>query len=131
MWTSDRSRKRLVGESAADLGLVTLAEEQAGIYMEGERRWAQVYSPGGYHWRPALGEKVLVLKAGGEGENLCVIGRKQPEGLKPGEVLVQSGSGKAALRLLDREVDLEGDVTVNGVDLQTLIAGIVRSIVGV
>lgn len=131
MWTSDRGRKRPVEEPAADVGTVTLAEEQAGVYLEGERRWTQVYSPGGYGWRPALGEQVLVLKAGGERESPCIVGRKQPEGLKPGEVVVESGSGKAAVRLLGSEVGLEGNVTVNGVALQTLIENIVRTIVGV
>jgi hypothetical protein len=128
MWTSDRSKKRAAEEAAADLGVVTLAEEQAGVYLDGERRWNQVYSPGGYSWRPALGEQVLVLKAGGEGEVSCVVGRKQPEGLKPGEVVMESGTGKAALRLLGGEAALEGNVTVNGVPLKTLIENISRSV---
>lgn len=56
MWTSERSRKRPVEEAAADTGAVTLGESPAGVYLEGERRGAQVYSPGGYRWRPAQGD---------------------------------------------------------------------------
>lgn len=132
MWTSDRGRKRPVEEPAAELGTVTLEEEQAGVYLEGERRWTQVYSPGGYCWRPALGDQVLVLKAGGERESPCIIGRKQEGELQPGEVALTERGGKAAVRLRrDGELALEGNVTVNGVGLNTLIENIVWSIIGV
>ncbi len=128
MWTSDRGRRRPVEECAADLGEVTLAEEPGGVYMEGERRWPQVYSPGGYHWRPGVGDQVLVLKAGTEREQPCIVGLRQDEDeeMEPGEVAVSSGEGRSAVRLrLGGELALEGDVTVNGVSLITLIENIV------
>ena len=132
MGTSVRGRGRRVEETAAELGSVTLEEEQAGVYLEGERRWTQVYSPGGYCWRPALGDQVLVLKAGGERESPCIIGRKQAGELQPGEVALTERGGKAAVRLRrDGELALEGDGTVNGVGLNTLIENIVWSIIGV
>lgn len=128
MWTSNRGRKRPVEESAADLGAVTLGEEPAGVYLEGERRWTEVYSPGGYSWRPALGDQVLVLKAGGERESPCIVGQKQKEGLAPGEVAITSGQGKSAVRLHDDgELALKGNVTVNGVALRVMIENVVRA----
>ncbi len=131
MWTSDRGRKRPVEEAAADLGQVTLSEEQMGVYLEGERRWTQVYSPGGYHWRPALEEQVLVLKAGSEREEPCILGVEQKEKLEPGEVSISSSEDRAQLRLTNRgELALEGDVTVNGKALRKLIEEIVSEIVG-
>ena len=130
MWTSDRGRKRAVEECGADVGEVTL-EEPLGVYLEGERRWAGVYSPGGYRWRPAQGEQVLVLKAGAEREQLCIAGRQQEGDLEPGEVELSSGSGKSMIRLReDGELALDGWVTVNGVRLEDLIASIAKQFAG-
>ena len=73
-----------------------------------------------------------MLKAGGERESPCIIGRKQEGELQPGEVALTERGGKAAVRLRrDGELALEGDVTVNGVGLNTLIENIVWSIIGV
>ena len=85
-----------------------------GVWMEGERRGAAVYAPGGYHWVPARGERVLVLKAGESGEEPCVMGRVPEErGLRPGEVLISTG--KAEIRLgLDGCIDVTGTFRVNG-----------------
>lgn len=64
MWTSDRRKTRQAGESWVDWGEVTLEGDPAGAYLDGERRQLAVYGPGGYCWKPALGDRVLVLKAG-------------------------------------------------------------------
>lgn len=131
MWTSDRGRTCPVEEPAAGLGAVTLGEEPAGVYLEGERRWTEVYSPGGYSWRPAAGDQVLVLKAGSERESPCIVGRRQTGGLEPGEVDIVSGEGKSAVRLYSGgELALEGQVTVNGTPLRVLIENIVLAILG-
>ena len=131
MWTSERHRKRPVEESAADTGAVTLEDSPAGVYLEGERRGAQVYSPGGYRWRPAQGEQVLVLKAGGERESPCIIGRRQADGLGPGEVEIACQEGRASIRLLPvGEIELRGGVVVNGKTLEDLIAEIAQRYAG-
>lgn len=124
MWTSNRSRRCAVREPVAGVGEVTLGELPAGVYLEGERRWAQVYGPGGYCWRPALGEQVLVLKAGGEGEQPCLVGRRQQEELEPGEVSISAGQARIDLRP-DGTLALGGTVTVNGMTLEALIAKVV------
>ena len=69
MWTSERNRNLPLREAAAELGSVTLGGDPAGVSLGGERRWLTVYGPGGYRWRPSAGSKVLVLKAGAEGES--------------------------------------------------------------
>lgn len=127
MWTSDRSRRCTQEEAAADIGAVTLGEEPAGVYLEGERRGARVYSPGGYRWRPAQGEQVLVMKAGAERESPCIVGRVQEGGMEPGEVELSSGRRKSMIRLKsDGELALTGTVTVNGVRLETLVEEIAK-----
>ena len=74
MWTSNRKTEGRTVEAAADLGLVTLGGDPAGVYLGGERRWVAVCSPGGYQWRPQTGDKVLVVKAGDQREFPCLAG---------------------------------------------------------
>lgn len=129
MWTSDRGRKRPAQEPSADIGQVTLADEQLGVYLEGERRWVRLYAPGGYSWRPAPGEQVLVLKAGGEGEIPCIVGTRQQETLKPGEVAITSGDGRAGIRLRQKgELELDGSVYVQGKPLEDMIVEIIHKL---
>lgn len=103
-------------ESPALTGPVTVPGDPAGAWLEGERRAAAVYAPGGYHWLPEEGQEVLVLKAGVCGEKRCALG--VPQGaqalsLSPGEVAVTAG--KAVLRLKpDGTVELTGRLVVNG-----------------
>ena len=68
MWLSERDIRREQGEPAAELGVVTLGGDPAGVSLGGERRQLPVYSPGGVTWRPAAGDRVLVLKTGAAGE---------------------------------------------------------------
>ena len=87
MWTSERERRTPVREAEAEVGLVTLGGDPAGVNLGGERRWLPVCSPGGYAWQPAAGDKVLVLKTGTEREAPCILGRVQDgTGLGPGQV---------------------------------------------
>ena len=123
MWTSERRRELPVREPAAELGEVTLGGDPAGVSLGGERRGLEVYGPGGYCWRPAAGERVLVLKAGTEGESPCVLGVRQGDGrLQPGEVRVSGG--RSSLQL-GRRLDLNGDIFVNGQSLKEYIQQIV------
>ena len=69
MWMAERGRRLPVQEAEAELGQVTLGGDPAAVLLGGERRQVPVYSPGGYAWRPAAGDRVLVLKAGGERES--------------------------------------------------------------
>ena len=120
MWTSERNRNLAVGEPAAELGTVTLGGDPAGVSLGGERRWLTVYSPGGYNWRPTAGEKVLVLKAGAEGESPCILGAPQTgQGLRPGEVRLTGGS--CSIHLAQDRLSLSGDLYINGERLEDYI----------
>ena len=124
MWTSERNRNLPAREAAAELGTVTLGGDPAGVSLGGERRWLTVYGPGGYRWRPSAGSKVLVLKAGAEGESPCILGTTQgEEELKPGEVRL-AGCG-SSIHLGEDGVSLTGQVYINGQPLEELIAAII------
>lgn len=129
MWTSQRRREPPVREAPAELGAVTLGGDPAGVSLGGERRQVAVYAPGGYCWRPSLGDRVLVLKAGVEGETPCILGRAQDSAdLKPGEVRLSGETGEVLLSA--KGVELEGQVYVNGITLEQLIAQIVSQMLG-
>ena len=107
------SGRRRSGASALT-GPVTVPGTMAGAYVEGERREMSVFAPGGYHWVPGLGDEVLVLKAGEQGERPCVVGCVMGEaGLRPGEVLISAG--RAAILLSpEGAVRVTGNLSVNG-----------------
>lgn len=140
MWTSERNRNLPVREAAAELGTVTLGGDPAGVSLGGERRWINVYGPGGYNWRPTSGDKVMVLKAGAEGESPCILGTTQSaEDLKPGEVRLTgnecslflgqgqvelAGGETGCLRLGPNGMELSGGLTINGQSLEDLVRDI-------
>ena len=129
MWTSERSRRPAVQEAEAEVGLVTLGGDPAGVNLGGERRWLPVCSPGGYAWQPAAGDKVLVLKTGAEREAPCILGRVQDgTGLGPGQVRL-SGSD-SSLTLGGGCIRLTGAVWINEVELADYIRGIVMDVLG-
>lgn len=117
MWTTEQSRRLPIDEAAAEVGQVTLEGQPCGVSLGGERRLIPVYTPGGYTWKPRVGEKVLVLKAGSDREEPCVAGLEQPSNaLKPGEVEISGGT----VRLLLSEKGL----FLNGVALEDYIRSI-------
>lgn len=129
MWTSERNGKQPIGEAPAELGTVTLGGDPAGVSMGGERRWLPVFTPGGYSWRPTVGDKVLVLKTGSQKENPCIVGmQQQADDLGPGEVKLNGVD--CSLRLGTGQVELEGQVFINGRTLEDIITQIVLEIVG-
>lgn len=139
MWTSNRKTEGRTVEAAADLGLVTLGGDPAGVYLGGERRWVAVCSPGGYQWRPQTGDKVLVVKAGDQRELPCLAGVRQPEiqekdPLEAGAVRITGGSGRMDLDtrgvvLNGKEIALNGKVTVQEERLEDLIRRIAADVV--
>lgn len=121
MWLA-KQQKREAEEAAGSVGRVTLAGERPAAELDSERRNLEVYAPGGYRWRPAVGQKVLVLKADGEP---CIAGAPSEGGLEPGEVELDSNGG-AKLKL-DKQgrVNVTGTLVVGGTELTQLIRQIV------
>lgn len=129
MWTAERNRNVRSGEPAAELGCVTLGGDPAGVSLGGERRWIGVYGPGGYSWRPTAGDKVLVLKAGAEGEAPCLLGVPQVEAeLKPGEVRITGG--ESSIFLGQERLELEGELYLNGQTLWNVVRDILIELLG-
>ena len=144
MWTSERNRNLPVREASAEVGTVTLGGDPAGVSLGGERRWLNVYSPGGYSWRPTSGDKVMVLKAGAEGESPCILGTTQDaEDLKPGEVRltgvdcdlllgqgqVEMTGGEGSLRLGQNGLELSGGLSIDGQSLEDMVRSIAQEVV--
>ena len=144
MWTSERNRNLPVREASAEVGTVPLGGDPAGVSLGGERRWLNVYGPGGYSWRPTSGDKVMVLKAGAEGESPCILGTTQnAEDLKPGEVRltgvdcdlflgqgqVEMTGGSGSLRLGQKGLELSGGLSIDGQRLEEIVRNIAREVV--
>lgn len=119
MWLSEERARKPAAEPTAEWGAVTVASPSA-VYLGGERRQVPVCCPGGYAWRPAVGDEVLVLKTGIEGEQPYILGRtgNGAESLKPGQVRL--GSARCGL-LCGEELELSGTVKVNGEELEALV----------
>lgn len=143
MWTSERNRNLPLREAPAEVGTVTLGGDPAGVSVGGERRWLSVYGPGGYSWRPTSGDKVMVLKAGAEGESPCILGTTQDaEDLKPGEVRltgvdcklllgqgqVEMSGNKGSLRLGRNGLELSGGLSIDGRPLEEIVRDIVLAV---
>lgn len=131
MWLA-KQQKRERDEPEGSVGEVTLAGEAPAVELESERRGLTVYAPGGYRWRPVQGQKVLVLKADGDP---CVTGTPAGGGVEPGEVVVESAGG-AYLRLdnegtltMGPRVDIEGEMYLNGEELEEVIRRIAIQII--
>lgn len=127
MWTSDRRRDRQ-RSWALETGEVTVPGNPAGVYLSGERRQLAVYSPGGYAWQPALGQQVLVLKAGSEQEEGCLVAGRQEQisDLGPGEVCLFSQGG-AKVTLNGRgQIRLEGQLMINSLSFEDAVKKIVQ-----
>lgn len=131
MWTAKHSKQNSSGVwAAADQGSVTLGGNPAGVYLDADRRWMQVYAPGGYQWKPKARQQVLVIKSGQQGESSCVAGRLVEEDgmLKPGEVTISSDAGAKISLTNEGKICLAGAVEVGGEDLEALIRRVVMDV---
>lgn len=119
MWLSEQRGKKSAGEAPAEWGPVTVGQPPA-VYLAGERRQVPLCCPGGYAWRPRVGEQVMVLKAGAEGEQPTILGVEQgwDNDLDPGQV--RFGSEKCQVVCGER-VEIKGEVVVNGEPLEEMI----------
>ncbi len=123
MWLS-RQQKKAGQEGPIDTGQVTLSDGGVAVELDSERRGLVVYAPGGYRWRPAVGQKVLVLKTG---EGHCVMGTPVDGEIPAGEVELSAPGGAQIIlktdgrALLSRDVEVGGKLTVAGEELEEKI----------
>lgn len=118
MWMAEQHKRRRPGDGS-QIGSVTLGGDPAGVCLDGERRDLPVFGPGGYLWRPAREDQVLVIKTGSDGEAPCIAGKRNEteEELGEGEVLIYSQN--ASIRLSRGVISMEGMVLVNGKEVVT------------
>ena len=121
MWIVQQGMRQPEPQSVALEGRVTLGGDPAAVYLDGEQRELPVFGPGGYVWRPAQDEQVLVLKMGSAGEEQCVLAQRCGDEIeiKQGEILIYSGGSAIHLRR-DGIIDMSGIVRVNGKQVLTM-----------
>ncbi|HIY20538.1 MAG TPA: hypothetical protein H9841_01380 [Candidatus Flavonifractor merdigallinarum] len=113
MWISDRRRRAQEGEEPVQIGRVTIPGDPACVWTGSERRDAPLFGPGGYIWRPNLGDEVLVLKTG---EGFCVAGvRNSGAYLAPGEVAILGQNNTQIVLRSNGVIQINGQaLTFNG-----------------
>ena len=113
MWLSKRSAE-VPGERSAQMGGVTIGGGNVAVYTDMEQRGLELLSPGGYMWRPKVGQDVLVIKCGGES---VIAGARQsetPSEFMAGEVYIKSDGGAAVYLKNDGTIAFSGDAVING-----------------
>ena len=110
MWLSKRAAAQNQEEYAGP-GVVTIGGGSPAVVSDLERRNARLYGPGGYCWRPAADDKVLVIKS----DAACIAGKEQqlPEKVEEEEVYLFSKNASIHLTRTG-EIRLTGQVYVNG-----------------
>lgn len=102
MWMGERLNRKDESEiTAADMGRTTISGEKVAVVSRGELRELEIWSPGGYCWRPRRDDEVLVIKGGTAGEERCVLAmapEEAPEKIAAGEVCIFSGDAMVLLR---------------------------------
>ena len=117
MWLSKRMAMQSV--NTAEVGAVTIGGEASAVMTDSEHRNVTVYTPGGYAWRPKVGEDVLVIKSGENELSILGRGAEEIEGLAPGEVNIKSDSASVLLKndgtiRLTGRIEIDGSLYLNG-----------------
>ena len=132
MWLS-RQQKQEKEERTAAGGTVTISGEKVSVDLDSERRDIPVYGPGGYRWRPAAGDQVLVIRTE---EGLCVVGTPSAPGLDEGDAGLSIPGGAEVIVKRDGRVLLHGGVEVDdslcirGETLEALVRRIAAEVAG-
>ena len=108
MWLNE---KKAAKQSQCFRGEITVSGDDLAVFNHCEHRGAELFSPGGYFWRPDIGDVVLVIKD----EETAVCGKKtEVAELEPGEVCIMSKGG-AKLRLSnDGNIYITGKIITEG-----------------
>ena len=114
MWLS-RQKINQREECALQTGTVTMGSGKTAVYTDRERRGISIFAPGGYVWRPTVGQELLILKT--EDGGLCASGAEvlpAPEGFADGEVYITSKGGASVWLKNDGSLYLTGAVRIDG-----------------
>ena len=112
MWLSKKIAGGRFESADNELGRVTLAG-QSGVMTAYEARRLPVCGPGGFLWRPADGQEVLVIKCGAQ-QVIAAVKTDGADGLLPGEIRLESAGGASITLKNDGAVEIDGTLTVNG-----------------
>ena len=105
MWLSERKSAKSEDDA---VGSVTVSGEKYAVMGFSEHRNIGIYTPGGYFWRPFVGDEVLVLKDG-------IVGKRSDEtDLLPGEVCIRSAGGAEIHLCNDGSIRLKGNLITEG-----------------
>lgn len=135
MWMGEQLKRRDDSQlTTAEMGKTSIEGETAAVVTRGEQRELEIWTPGGYCWRPKREEEVLVIKGGTAGEERCVVAKapeKAPTDLAAGDVCIFSGGTSVVLRSggtveitgapirLCGSVQVTGSLRVNGAAVKT------------
>ncbi len=116
MWISKQNSQARTAETVADTGTVTMSGYTLAAYSGGERRGLALYAPGGILWRPEIGDNVLLLRLGDDGQP-CVAGAlcQETDDLAPGELCLRSKGASICLRN-DGTIEISGTIVEMGAE---------------
>ena len=108
MWLSEKRNKK---DFLHTHGMVSIGGDNCAVVSFGETRGAYLYAPGGYIWKPAPGDDVLVFKNDGVdiAGKLC-----ESSDISPGEVCIRSAGGAEIYLCNDGNVYIRGKLVTEG-----------------
>lgn len=114
MWLS-RQNINKEREKVANIGETTVGGSETAVYTDGETRRVNICAPGGYIWRPTLGNSLLIIKDGdgaayAAGEKTA----EPPKKFKDGEVFIKSAGGASIWLKNDGTVEISGRINIDG-----------------
>ena len=130
MWLSEKVK--FGGESnalLAETGEVSINGTSLAVMTQNEMRRLSMAFPGGFRWRPRVGQRVLVLKTG-DGESVVIGAVADSAAGADGDMLIEGERCAVSLKndgsviisgdsiCLDGEVDIVGSLTVNGEEIR-------------
>lgn len=121
MWLSEHMKfSGNLERSVAETGVVSLGGASIAVVTQGERRKLSMALPGGFRWRPALGQRVLVLTSS-EGEAIVVGAVPEEDGaVEAGELEIHGENCAICLKksgdvlISGRSIKLTGGVDIVG-----------------
>ena len=113
MWLSENTVKKQ-SFKAADTGTVTVSGNEPAVFTDSELRSVNIIIPGGFAWKPGIGDETLIIKSG-DGRK-CAVGKYGNEyinGISAGEVKIFSKGGTIWVKN-DGTIAVDGTLQVSG-----------------